>query len=151
MVCRAKRKRVGFEDDQEDASGDDEELTTHTPKRFKRELVPKYYGMLGVNPEIWKTMTDEHMTFIQDWNYKVKHDEDPKTLPVPKGIIIKAQTRRIPHHQENTIKLKLDQETDIKESEIDYEPNNRKRKSIGFPINSGDKHEPEIESKVNKK
>ena len=101
--------------------------------------------MLGVNPDIWKTMSDEHMTFIQDWNAKVKHDEDPKSLPVPKGIIIKARTRRIPQHEENSIKIKLDQETDIKESEVDDEPNNRKRKSIGFPLNSGDEHESETQ------
>ena len=144
MVCRAKRKRVEFEDNQEYALGDNEEQTMHTPKRFKGELVPKYSGMLGVNPEIWKTMTDEHMTFIQDWNSKVKHDEDPKSLPVPKGTIIKARKRMIPDPEEPTVKLKLKQENDIKESEIDDEPNNRKRKSIGFPINSGDEHESEI-------
>ena len=114
MVRRAKRKRVGFEDDQEGVSEDEGEFITQTPKRFKGELVPKYSGMLGVNPEIWKTMSDEHMTFIQDWNAKVKHDEDPKSLPVPKGIIIKARTRRIPHHEEKPIKLKLDKDTDMK-------------------------------------
>ena len=39
----------------------------------------------------------------------------------------------------------------LKEIEIDDKPNNRKRKSIVFPINSGDEHESEIESKIDKK
>ena len=151
MVHRTKRKRDESEGDEDYSLGNEEERKPHTPKRFRGELVPKYSGMLGVAPDIWKTMTDEHMTFIQDWNAKVKHDEDPKSLPVPKGIIIKTRARRIADPERPTIKQEPQLEDNKGEDKIDDEPNNRKRKSIGFLIDSGDENESGIKPKIESK
>ena len=33
-------------------------------------------------------MPEEHKTFVQEWNAKVAHGEDPNSVNVPKGITV---------------------------------------------------------------
>ena len=93
MTVESEKKRKKRGQDEDSLSDNTDQMQHNTPKRFKGVLVPKPSGLLGINEEDWRELSEDKKKFVQDYNAKVKHGEDTKHLQVPPGLTIKINSR----------------------------------------------------------
>ena len=115
-----------------DSESDSDSGCRHRPKRQRSdhmtEFKPsKHSGKIGVHPSEWRKLPDDFKTYIQEYNSKIKHGEDPKEIQVPHGMNIARRVRRIrrtiPKEQR-----KVEQSEEV--------TGTRKNKNITFPLES---------------
>ena len=131
---KSKRKRDNEDDMYISGSESEEEMIKNRPKRFKGIIEPRKSGLIGLDPQDWKNLSEEKKKFIQEYNAKVKHGENPTELEVPNGIVIQNKPRR---KKDDDKKNKHD-ENDSNDEDEPPKKRPRHRKNILFPVESGD-------------
>lgn len=69
-------------------------------RRLEGTIETKLSGLISIPSPEWKKLTPEDMSFVQKYNSKVKHREDPSSVVPPDGVKIvvgqQQQIRRTP-------------------------------------------------------
>ena len=128
LARRIKKKRKKKEQEYDLSLDESDKMHQNTPKIFKGVFVPKPSGLLGLNEQNWKELSEDKKKFIQGFNAKVNHGEDTNLLIVPPGLTIKIDSR--PQQRQEPDKNKNKE----KKEDQDQPPKKRTRKLIGFSL-----------------
>ena len=82
-----------IDDDSEDEVGsprNTKRQKTRRTRRLEGTIDTMKSGLISIESSEWKKLTEEDMSFAQKYNSKVKHDEDPSTIPTPTGVKIRV-------------------------------------------------------------